>query len=165
MRQQKSISGKAIVKAITSEDILGKDVIDSEGAFIGVAEKVLINSKSLDFIGISVDKGIIRSGLTIGKNYISKITPHAIFLKITVVYDVKGKIVFDKNGEKIGAVSSIDIYGEKNKIKIIYAKPTSSLFFSKKRIAIPIDSIKIVGENVMLNITKDHLPKQFVPKP
>src|SRR3990167_7840081 len=68
--QEKSISGKRINKSITSEDILGKDVIDAEGGFIGVAEKIFIDPEPMDFIGISVDKGLIRSGLTIGKNYI-----------------------------------------------------------------------------------------------
>ena len=34
--REKIISGKKIINTITSEDILGKEVIDSEGRFIGV---------------------------------------------------------------------------------------------------------------------------------
>ncbi len=158
--QQKSISGKAISKAITSEDILGKDVIDAEGAFIGVAEKVFIDPKFLDFIGISVDKGLIRSGLTIGKSYIDKIADHAIFLKIRVVYDIKGKLVFDKDGKKVGTVSSIDLCGEKNKIKNIYVKPYSILFSFKDKIVIPADYIENIGDNVILNVTTNNLSKK-----
>ena len=158
--QQKSISGRAISKVITSEDILGKDVIDAEGAFIGIAEKIFIDQKSMNFIGISIDKGLIRSGLTIGKNYISKIADHAIFLKIRVVYDIKGKLVFDKNGKKVGTVSSIDIFGEKNKIKNIYVKPYSILFSLKETIVIPSDDIENIGDNVILNVTTNSLFKK-----
>ncbi|MDO8459676.1 MAG: PRC-barrel domain-containing protein [Nanoarchaeota archaeon] len=158
--QQKSISGKKINKSITSEDILGKDVIDAEGAFIGVAEKVLIDQKSMDFIGISIDKGLIRSGITIGKSYIDKIADHAIFLKIRVVYDIKGKLVFDKDGKKMGTVSSIDIYGKKNKIKNIYMKPISHSFFFKKIIVISADYIETIGDNVILNVTMNNLSKK-----
>ena len=158
--QQKSISGKAISKAITSEDILGKDVIDAEGAFIGVAEKVFIDPKFLDFIGISIDKGLIRSGLTIGKSYIDRIADHAIFLKIRVVYDIKGKLVFDKDGKKVGTVSSIDLCGEKNKIKNIYVKPYSILFSFKDKIVIPEDYIENIGDNVILNVTTNQLSKK-----
>lgn len=158
--QQKSISGKAISKAITTEDILGKDVIDAEGAFIGVAEKVFIDPKILDFIGISVDKGLIRSGLTIGKSYIDKIADHAIFLKIRVVYDIKGKLVFDKDGKKVGTVSSIDLRGGKNKIKNIYLKPNFRLFFFREKIVIPEEYIANIGENVILNVTISDLTKK-----
>lgn len=158
--QQKSISGKAISKAITSEDILGKDVIDAEGAFIGVAEKVLIDPKFMDFIGISVDKGLIRSGLTIGKSYIDKIADHAIFLKIRVVYDIKGKLVFDKDGKKVGTVSSIDLCGGKNKIKNIYVKPHSILFSFKDKIVIPEEYIENIGDNVLLKVSINHFSKR-----
>ncbi|MDP3965926.1 MAG: PRC-barrel domain-containing protein [archaeon] len=158
--QEKSISGKKIGKAITSEDILGKEVIDAGGTFIGVAEKVFISPKFLDFIGISVDKGFIRSGLTIGKSYIDKIADYAIFLKIRVVYEIKGKLVFDRDGKKIGTVSSIDLYGEKNKIKNIYVKPSSVLFSFKNKIVIPADYIENIGDNVILNVTTNHLSKK-----
>ncbi|MFA4953652.1 MAG: PRC-barrel domain-containing protein [Candidatus Pacearchaeota archaeon] len=158
--QQKSISGKEISKAITSEDILGKEVIDAEGAFIGVAEKVFIDPKFMDFIGISIDKGIIRSGLTIGKSYIDRIADHAIFLKIRVVYDIKGKLVFDKDGKKVGTVSSIDLCGGKNKIKNIYVKSNFHLFSFKKEIIIPKEYIKNIGDNVILNVTINNLTKK-----
>jgi len=155
--QEKSISGRKINKSITSEDILGKDVIDAEGGFIGVAEKIFIDPKLMNFIGISVDKGLIKSGLTIGKSYIDKVTDHAIFLKIRVVYDIKGMLVFDKNGKRVGKVSSIDLYGNKNKIKRLYVKSRS---FFKEKILIPEDYIENIGDNVILNVTLKQLSKK-----
>ena len=111
-----SISGRNLDKAITSDDILGKNVIDIEGKILGVAEKVLIDSKSLDFIGIEVDKGFLKKGITIGKSYIEKITHHAVFLNIKVVYEIKGLKVYDKTGANLGTVSNLELYGIKNKI-------------------------------------------------
>ncbi len=148
---EKSISGKKISDAITSEDILGKEVIDAEGGFIGVAEKVLIDPESMDFVGISVDKGLVKSGLTVGRDYIDKITDYAIFLKIRVVYDIKGMLVFDRDGKKVGKVSSVDLCGNQNKIKNIYVKVYSFLFFGKE-IVVPMDLIGAIGDNVLLNV-------------
>jgi len=158
--QEKNISGKKINKTITSEDILGKNVIDAEGGFIGVAEKIFIEPKHMNFIGISVDKGIIKKGLTIGKNYIDKITDHAVFLKIRVVFDIKGMLVFDKDGKKVGKVSSIDLYGNRNKIKKIYVKPSFRLFSFKEKIAISEELIENIGDNVLLNVKISSLLKK-----
>src|SRR3989338_7378836 len=123
MMQQKTISGRDLSKTLTSEDLLGKDVIDFNGTFIGVVEKVLIDPNEMDFVGISVDKGFLRKGLTIGRTYIDKIREHALFLKIRVSYEVKGKIVFDKDGVSIGKVSTIELFENKNEIINIIVRP------------------------------------------
>lgn len=157
MTQQKTISGRDLSKTVTSEDLLGKEVIDFDGSFIGVVEKVLIDPYKLDFVGISIDKGFLRKGFTLGKGYIDKITPHAVFLKIKVSYDVKGKLVFDNDGELIGTVTSIDLYGSKNKIVNIIVKPR---MFASKEIVIPASYIETIGDNVMLKINKRELKEE-----
>ena len=65
MSPQKSISGKDLNEAVTSDDVLGKEVIDADGRFIGITEKVFIHPKELEFMGISVDKGFLKKGLSI----------------------------------------------------------------------------------------------------
>ncbi len=155
---QKSISGKAIEKTITSEEILGKDVIDIDGSNIGVVEKVLIDPKSLDFVGISIDKGFLKRGLTLGENYIDQVTDHAVLLKIRVAYEVKGKNVFDKDGKIIGIVTSIDLEGEKNIISSINVK--SGFLTVGKELSIPAGYIKAIGEGVMLTIKKEEIKKE-----
>ncbi|MEK6909230.1 MAG: PRC-barrel domain-containing protein [Nanoarchaeota archaeon] len=156
---QKSISGRDLSKALTSEDLLGKEVIDFDGTFIGVIEKVLIDPNELEFVGISVDKGFLRKGLTVGRNYINKITEHAVFLKIRVSYEVKGKVVFDKDGRIIGRVSSIELYENKNQIVSLIVRPNILSFLFKEEITIPSNCIREIGENVMLNVKKDDLKK------
>ncbi len=150
-----SISGRNLDKAITSDDILGKNVIDIEGKILGVAEKVLIDSKSLDFIGIEVDKGFLKKGITIGKSYIEKITHHAVFLNIKVVYEIKGLKVYDKTGANLGTVSNLELYGIKNKIKKLFIKQG----FAKKQLEIPSDFIETIGYSVILNVKKKKILK------
>lgn len=156
MMKQKSISGRDLSKTLTSEDLLGKDVIDFDSAIIGVVEKVLIDPKTLDFVGISIDKGFLKKGITIGRNYIEEIKEHAVFLKIKVSYEVKGKKVFDSEGKIVGKVSSLELYENMNKIVSLIVKQ-DNLIFPGKEILIPSRYIKAIGENVMLSIRKEDL--------
>ncbi len=154
--KQKSISGRDLSKTLTSEDLLGKDVIDFDSTIIGVVEKVLIDSKTLDFVGISIDKGFLKKGITIGRNYIEEIKEHAVFLKIRVSYEVKGKKVFDSEGRMVGKVSSLELYENMNKIVNLIVKE-DNLLFPGKEILISSRYIKAIGENVMLSIKKEDL--------
>ena len=153
---QKSIALKHLDKAITSDDLLGKDVIDLGGKFIGISEKVLIDPDSLDFIGIEVDKGFLRKGLTIGKDYIERIAPYAIFLNVRVAYEIKGMEVFDKKGKLIGKVSDIELVENKNKIKNIKVKTK----IIGRALIIPVELIDSIGYSVLLNVEKKELTQQ-----
>ena len=150
---KKSISGRNLDRSITSEDILGKEVIDTEGKIIGVVEKVLIDPTDLDFVGIEVDKGFLKKGLSIGKSYIDKISDSKVFLKIRVVYEIKGMSVFDKIGAEIGTVSDIELVGGRNKIKKIMVRQG----ILKKSLDAPCDFIDTIGYNVILSVSKKEL--------
>ena len=153
---QKNISGKYLDETgdlLTSDDLLGKAVIDESGLSIGVSEKVLIDKKNLDFVGISVDKGLLNKGLTIGKDYIEKVTPYAIFLKIRVAYELKGMEVFDSFGKKVGKVKEVKLVGNKNIIKSL---TISSGFKSFNILPGFIDKI---GYNILLNISMNEVKK------
>ena len=142
---------------ITSDEILGKEVIDKRGKFIGVVESVLMDAKKLEFVGISVDKGFLKKGLVIGKGYIESVKEHAIFLKIEPVKEIKGKEVFDSDGKTVGTVSDIELYGNKNKIKNIVVVPR--LRDSFKKIYILDRGIEMIGESVILKVKKSDLYK------
>ena len=153
---QKNISGKYLDETgdlLTSDDLLGKEVIDESGLSIGVSEKVLIDKKDLDFVGISVDKGLLNRGLTIGKDYIERVTPYAIFLRIRVAYELRGMEVFDVNGKKIGKVKDVELVGNKNVIKSLIV---GSGF---KSFSIIPGLIEKIGYNVLLNVSASELRK------
>lgn len=153
---RRSISGRKINKTITSDDILGKDVIDIEGRKIGVAEKVLIDPSELDFVGIEVDKGFLKKGIAIGKSYIERVTEHSILLNIRVAYEIKGMDVFDVHGKKVGAVSEVNLWGNRNKIKNIIVRRR----LLKQPLIVSEREIETIGRNVMLKVSLTDLQQK-----
>lgn len=151
-----SISGRSLNNSITSEDILGKEVIDVKGKVIGIVEKVLIDPKKIEIIGIEIDKGFLKQGLAIGKGYIDKITEVAVILNTKVAYEIKGMTVFDSNGAKVGFVSGIDLIGKRNKVKNLHVKKN----IYAKEIIISHELIETIGHNVILNVKKKTLLKK-----
>ena len=151
-----TISGKDLSNIITSDDILGKDVIDRGGVFVGVVEKVFIDPKTLDFVGVSLDKGFLKKGLVLGKDYIDRIAEHAVFLNTGIAYELRGKEVFDIDGVKIGKVVEIILQGNKNILQAIIVK--SGIFRSE--ITIPINFIGTLGYNIILSVNKKDFVEQ-----
>lgn len=142
----KKVFGEELHNAITSDDVLGKDVIDSEGEFIGVVEMLHLDPDAVEVVGITIDKGFLRKGLVIGKDYIERVAPHAVFLNIRPAFKLKGMRVFDSLGEEIGVVSRIILHEAKNQVEKIFVK--SSAF--KKELVIASELIKNIGYNVLL---------------
>lgn len=138
--------------SITSDDVLGKEVIDVEGEFIGVAEKLHIDPTLVEIVGISIDKGFLKKGLIVGKDYIDRVTPHAIFLKISPSYKLKGMIVFDSEGKKIGNVIQIELNNSTNRVKNLLVRTGVS-----KKVFIDAGYIDRVGENIILNEKEENL--------
>lgn len=146
MEEKKTATTK-LKDAITSDDILGKDVIDSEGEFIGIAEQLFIDAKRIEIRGVLIDKGFLKSGLIIGKGYIKEIKSHAIFLKIRPALNIKNKIVFDLDGKYVGKVKDVQLAGNRNKIKNIVV----TFGILKRNYIISARYIKNISQNVFLN--------------
>lgn len=151
MNPPKNNSGNALEGAVTSDDLLGKDVIDADGRFIGIVEKVFIHPEKLDFVGISIDKGFLKKGFSIGKDLIERVATHALFLNISVAYEIRGMKVFDKDGKEIGKVAGIALIGSGNDIDAI------DVVGQGKKMRIHSRYIDRVGYNVLLNVGKDAL--------
>ncbi len=111
----------------------------------------------MEFVGVLVDKGFLKKGLRIGKGYIRKITSHAIFLNIKVLYEMRGKEVFDKNGKKIGNVTDIKLWGNKNKIHTLYVNSNIGYKLLGKHMNIPAEMIDTIENNVILNVSEKEL--------
>ena len=151
---ERSISGSNLSKAITSEDILGKDVLDRAGDVIGVVEKVLIDPTTFSVLGISIDKGFLHKGLSIGKGYITKVTAHAVFLKIRVPYQLKGMKVFDADGVILGHVVAIELQTRTNRIGTLVVRPRFFVPGVTANLVIPATQIISTGDNIVLKVKK-----------
>ncbi len=149
----KKVFGEEIGNAITSDDVVGKEVIDVDGEFIGVVEMLHIDPLAVEVVGITVDKGFLRKGLVIGKDYIERVASHAVFLKIRPSYKLKGMMVFDIAGENLGIVTKVNLHGKKNAIESLVVK--SGIL--KGEITIPAELIKNIGYNVLLSVKKEDI--------
>ena len=140
---------KDVLKLISSDDILGKDVIDLEGSQIGIVDVVHIDPLNLEFAGISIDGGFLKNGVTVGKRYIDKITPHALFLNIRPAFALRGMLVFDSQGALVGKVKDIELLQSQNVIKELVV---SQGLLGKQKIAGQL--IARVGHNILLKVTR-----------
>ncbi len=149
----KRVFGEELHDAITSDDVLGKDVIDAEGDFLGVVEMLHLDPNAVEVVGITIDKGFLRKGLVVGKDYIERVAPHAVFLNIRPAFKLKGMTVYDNQGEVIGTVVKPVLHGKKNQVEALVVR--SSLF--KKDLVIPSELIRNIGYNVLLNTARKEL--------
>ncbi len=148
---------KKLVGAITSEDVLGKDVFDSEGVLLGVSDKFYLHPKSLKVLGLSIDKGFLRSGLIISTDHVREVSTHAVFLNAQLATRVRGMQVFDSDGARVGKVKGIELVDDTNQIDAVFIK--TGLFHNGK-LRIPRRHIKSTEKNVLLNITKAEVQEQ-----
>ncbi len=152
-KQEKNSPRKDLDGAITSEDVLGKDVIDPRGTFIGVTDKLLLNPQTMEVLGISVDKGFLKKGLVIGSGHIKEVTPHAVLLATTPASQIKGMSVFCSEGTRQGIVQEVQL--EENSNKILFLLIRTGTFGHE--IKIPAGAIEYIESNVMLNTTPEEL--------
>lgn len=128
---------------ITSDDILGKDAIDPDGSILGTVIKLHIDHKNMEIMGITVDMGLLKPDLYIGRDNISFFGIDAVLLK-SVPYDkYKGLAVIDSHGKEIGTVFKVIV--EEGDVKEIIVSHRLG-----KKMEIPFKDVKEVGESVVL---------------
>ena len=145
---------EVIAGSITSDDILGKEVIDNEGEFIGVVEKLHL-TPSVEVVGITIDRGFLKREMTVGKGYIERVTPYALFLNIRPAFLLKGMLVYDSDGGRVGRVTDIALEGKSNNIQSLVVNVGKR--GSRKKIAIAIGSVSSIAQNILLNKKKSEL--------
>ena len=150
------IENPSIKDAITSADVLGKDVIDSRGAFLGVSDKLYIHPKTLKIVGMSVDKGFMQKGFLIGSGHIREVMKYAVFLTIEPSFRLKGMTVFGVKGGKIGTVKAVKLVPNTNTIEKLVVKSSVK---GLGTITIASEYLARMEQNVFLNITGEKLLK------
>jgi sporulation protein YlmC with PRC-barrel domain len=131
---------------ITSDDILGKDVIDTDGEVIGVSTKIHIDNKNKQIVGLTIDQGFMKPDLYIGLGYVRTFGVDTIMLSTSPKSKIRGLKVLDNSGEKIGWVIDVMSVGKTNKIKGVKIKQKT---FSKP-FMIQSKDIEEVGYSIIL---------------
>ena len=133
---------------ITSDDILGKSVVDAQGEVLGVTQKIHIDKELKQIVGITIDQGFMRPDLFVGLECIAQFGIDTIFLNTYPRDKVVGMEVINSIGKLLGHVVSIEYKG-KNRIKSIKVKLGSNetVYTSNK--------IREIGYNVVLKGEKE----------
>ncbi|MFP4403437.1 MAG: PRC-barrel domain-containing protein [Candidatus Woesearchaeota archaeon] len=137
---------------ITSDDILGKDVIDSKGNLIGIITKLHIDKKKKKIIGMSIDTGFLKATLFVGINLIINFGIDTVFISHTPKTKYLGLLVFDRKGDYIGKIVNVAMIDENKEIDYLIVK---TKFF--KKITINNKNIKLIGRNIILNDLKKEI--------
>lgn len=131
--------------SITSDDILGKDVIDAHGDILGVTTTVHIDKVTNVIFGVTVDRGFMKPDLFVGVNNIVNYGVDTIFLRIIPNQKVKGMLVFDYQGRRVGKILSCKMDETGNNLTEIVVQLSSF-----KKTYIDAFFIDRIGYNVIL---------------
>lgn len=129
---------------VTSDEILGKEVVNNEGEIIGIVQKIHLNRYSKEIIGITVDEGFMKPDLFIGVENVKLFGIDAVFLNTSSDLKYRGLDVFSSEGEIRGTVYEVVKYPKSGKIKEIVVKK------GLKTVIVPAKDIKSIGLNVIL---------------
>lgn len=125
-----------------ARDYLGKKVFSTSGDGVGrVVDVVLFQDQ---FVGLMVQG---RRLLFVDKDYCEPETVDNIILKIDPITMLKGKLVFDSEGKKMGRVTGFERTGVRNTCEVILVK--KNMF--KKPVSIPYSAIETSKKNIILN--------------
>jgi sporulation protein YlmC with PRC-barrel domain len=139
---------------ITSDDILGKDVLDPHGDMIGVVQQLRIDKGSKNITGIVVDQGFMKPDLFIGLDFVENFGIDSIFLNKLPIPKLKGFDVYDKKGKKIGYIADI----EEKDGNPVALKVKRNVF--SKPVSISTKLVKTVGFSVVLNVEESQIVKK-----
>ena len=103
-------------------DLKGMKVVDWEGTVIGKIKDLEINMINNSIQSIIVHQGFFKHDTKILVEYIDKFEKDMVFLKITPVTKLVGKMVFDSCGKEVGKIVEVVRVGETNVLKDIVVK-------------------------------------------
>jgi sporulation protein YlmC with PRC-barrel domain len=136
---------------ITSDDILGKDVVDPHGDIIGIAQQLRIEKDTKKIVGVVVDQGFLKPDLYVGLDYVTNFGIDSIYINRFPVPKLRGFEVYDVKGRLVGYVS--DVAQTKERMSAIIVRRS----VWKKPMSLDSKFIKSVGFSVILNLEEHEL--------
>ena len=138
-------------KIITTDDILGKPAIDTDGQILGTVTKVHINKDSMKLVGMTVDQGFMKPELFIGLHYVKNFGIDAVFLNRVPTDKFRGLEVMTSSGELVGKVKSVKAQRHRvQEITVVGKGVLGKIFVIKASDIETISSSVILKENFKL---------------
>lgn len=105
---------------ITTDEILGNEVLDPDGVLIGVALKLHLNPDQNNILGMTVDQGFGKPSLYVGTSHIKQFGKDVILLGTRPVPTLQGKKVYKEDGTYLGKV--VDVHRVKGQSQTFTAE-------------------------------------------
>lgn len=122
---------------------LGREVISKSGDSVGYIRDILYTDDKM--MGVMVSKGFSKS--FIDKEYFGTNNKDCLMLTIDPFSQIRGKLVFDADGRKMGKIKEVVRKDRSNSFTGILVK--KSIF--SKPVEIPHGEIAVCKKNVILN--------------
>ena len=129
-------------KIITSDDILGKDAVDTEGQILGVVMKLHIDKASKKMTGITIDQGFMKPDLFVGISYVKNFGIDSVFISKVPAEKFKGLKVISFDGHQLGVLK--EAYTKRHRVSEILVAG------KKEKFNVSASDIAEIGENVIL---------------
>lgn len=145
---------------ITSDEILGKEAIDSEGDFLGIVMKLHLDPIQKTILGISIDPGLWRPDLYIGIDFVKQFGVDAIFLSAIPNSKYKSLTVFTYEGNNLGKIIHVNESNSNKREFVVQMKLNWMKFYQKRKcIKIPESSIQELGHSIVLkkNVSLEYM--------
>ena len=129
---------------ITTDDILGKDVIDARGDILGVVQKIHVNKRTKEFVGITIDEGFMKPQLYVGIDHVKTFGVDTVILNTVPTDRLRGMSVFSGEMRLLGTVTDVTTEAATSKIASIIVKS------GIRTQEIPAAKIKRIDMNILL---------------
>jgi len=135
------------IYGVDVEEIKGIKVLADNGDEIGTVSEIYLNPLTLLVEGIKVGKGLFRTDIFIGRDYIRQMTSDSVMLNMTPTDTIKGMKVFDADGKELGKVKEVNRDEPANDLVSIVVDRGSG-----EDLVFDFTDIRVIGKNVMLNV-------------
>ena len=136
------ISDKALESHFRLSRISGKKVIADNGEVIGNVKDLAVAKDKVVGIYCSSSAGEVF----IARSFVRAFDSDSIILKISPATSLVGKIVFDRDGKRIGKVFCVARVGTSNQIKQILVRKSPIA----KPVSVPKKDIDVMDKNIIL---------------
>ncbi len=148
---------ESFASTIYLNNLIGAQVIASNGIVIGTVSHVTLSRKKMQLEGIVVvSRNLFQSSLYIDRTYFQKLSTAAIVLTIEPSVLLKGRKVITFEGQIVGKVTNVKREEQTNEIKTLNVKPKL-----RKPFTLSPENVKYFGKSIILEEGVD-VPKTKV---
>lgn len=136
--------------------ILGHKVISKKGQVVGRVREVRIRPDKKSFEGIVTSCPRLGKSIYIGFSYIETITANSILLTMDPTVLLKGFLVIDSQGQKVGKISQVNRADNTNEVESFIVSS-----FLRKPFQVTLSQTSKIGDSIILKPSYN-VPRKYI---